>query len=93
MTTRHEAQTFMFAKGTFGVFLAPKNKWNYGQLLHNIGWTNEEDYGTFIFDNGSVHTVKLKEVEKAEKNGIDYTNLGANWTNVGSLCQFHLILS
>jgi hypothetical protein len=65
MTTREEALTFMFAKGTYGAILAPKNKWNYGQLEHNIGWTNEDDCGTFLLDNGTVHTLKLKEVVKA----------------------------
>jgi hypothetical protein len=65
MTTHHEAQTFMFATGTFGVFLAPKNKCNYGQLVHNIGWTHEDDYETFVLDNGSVNTYKWKDVVKA----------------------------
>jgi hypothetical protein len=64
MATGNEAETFKFSRGTYAAFLAPKNKWNYGQLLHNIGWTADDDFGTFILDNGTVSTYKLKEVEK-----------------------------
>jgi hypothetical protein len=80
LTTLHEARTFMFAKGTFGVFLAPKNTWIYGQLQHNIGWTHEDDCGTFVLDNGSVNTHKWKDVVKANDR-IVKGNLFADYRN------------
>jgi hypothetical protein len=49
-------------------------------LLHNIGWTHEDYYGTFVLDNGSVNTYKLKDLEKANDRTVkgncfsDYRN-------------------
>jgi hypothetical protein len=65
MTMNHETHTFRHARGTFAAFSVSRNKWYYGELLHNIGWAAEDDCGTFLLDDGHVETYKIKVVDDA----------------------------
>ncbi len=58
----HETHTFRHARGTHAAFTAPRGKWFYGELLHNIGWNAEDDCGTFLLEDGHVETYKIKVV-------------------------------
>ena len=87
MPTREEKSTFRHCEGVYASLLVPGNtkKSNYGQLLHNIGWSHADDYGIFFLDDGSVKAYKIREVDAATdrlvhgafetstyKQGLDY---------------------
>ena len=87
MPTREEKSTFRHSEGVYAsLFVAGNNKKsNYGQLLHNIGWSQADDYGIFFLDDGTVKAYKIREVDAATdrlvhgafetstyKQGLDY---------------------
>jgi hypothetical protein len=65
MPTRQEKSTFRHCEGVYASLLVPGNtkKSNYGQLLHNIGWLQQDDYGIFLLDDGAVKAYKIREVD------------------------------
>ena len=67
MAAPHEAATFKYSKGVFGCFLVPKKKDQliYGYLDHNIGFSNEEDCGTFVMEDGTMETFPLRIIDAA----------------------------
>ena len=67
MPTREEKSTFRHCKGVYACLLVAGNtkKSNYGQLLHNIGWLQQDDYGIFLLDDATVKAYKIKEVDAA----------------------------
>ena len=67
MAAPHEAATFKYSKGTFGCFVVPKkkDKMKYGYLHHNIGFTNEDDCGTFVMEDGTMETYGMRIVDAA----------------------------
>ena len=67
MAAPHEAATFKYSKGTFGCFVVPKkkDKMIYGYLHHNIGFTNEDDCGTFVMEDGTMETYGMQIVDAA----------------------------
>ncbi len=67
MPTREEKSTFRHCEGVYASLLVAGNtkKSNYGQLLHNIGWSHADDYGIFFLDDGSVKAYKIREVDAA----------------------------
>jgi hypothetical protein len=67
MPTRQEKSTFRHCEGVYASLLVAGNtkKSNYGQLLHNIGWLQPDDYGIFLLDDGTVKAYKIREVDAA----------------------------
>ena len=67
MPTRQEKSTFRHCEGVYASLLVAGNtkKSNYGQLLHNIGWLQQDDYGIFFLDDGTVKAYKIREVDAA----------------------------
>ena len=65
MPTRQEKSTFRHCEGVYASLLVAGNtkKSNYGQLLHNIGWLQPDDYGIFLLDDGTVKAYKIREVD------------------------------
>ena len=67
MAAPHEAATFKYSKGAYGCFAVPKKKDQliYGYLHHNIGFSNEEDCGTFVMEDGTLDTYPLRIIDAA----------------------------
>ena len=67
MAAPHEAATFRYSKGAYGCFVGRKKKDQlvYGYLHHNIGFTSEEDCGTFVMEDGTMETFSLRIVDAA----------------------------
>jgi hypothetical protein len=67
MAAPHEAATFKYSKGAFGCFVVPKKKDQliYGYLHHNLGFSNEEDCGSFVMEDGTMETFSLRIIDAA----------------------------
>jgi len=67
MAAPHESATFRYSKGIYGCFVVPKKKDQlvYGYLHHNIGFSSDEDCGTFVMEDGTMDTFSLRIIDAA----------------------------